>query len=71
MEKLIEDIYGTKENYQYSQIYTRKSGIYSEMKGEEYKTEDLLKAQSKLNLTIFNKLANKDKSLTMCYSNME
>lgn len=41
------------------------------MKGEEYKTEDLLKDQSKLNLSIYSKLANKDKSLVMVYSNME
>ena len=70
-EVISEKLYGNKENYYYTQILSKKAMLFAEIKGEEYKAEDLLKEQFKLLSKIASEMSLKDKVMLVLYAGME
>jgi hypothetical protein len=50
---------------------SKKASVFAEIKGEEYKSEDLLKEQYKIMTKIANQLSLKDKTMLVIYAGME
>ena len=70
-EEVSEKLYGNKENYYYTQILSKKAMLFAEIKGEEYKAEDLLKEQFKLLSKIASEMSLKEKTMLALYAGME
>lgn len=70
-EEVSDKLYGNQENYYYTQILSKKAMLFAEIKGEEYKAEDLLKEQFKLLSKIASEMSLKDKVMLVLYAGME
>jgi len=70
-EEIAAKLYGNKENYYHAQILNKKAMIYAEIKGEEYKSEDLLKEQYKITNKIVNAISLKEKTMLGVYAGIE
>lgn len=69
MHGLINEIYGKENKPMQAHINLKKALIYTEMKGEEYKAEDHLKAYAKISEAIYEDLegSKEDSCLNFTY----